>query len=257
LTALKPNRRGQLTLQRSLLPAGSGLVGFSQTFRGSDTRVVVTHGAFLVARVEVLAGRMVFPLPSAEISVGERFVFFIPPRSVLPMRFEGAHVVSTGVAGFSSVKLSEATALADEGIAECVDKVEVDRLLRAPVLHALNADAGVAESWVQARRMMHEVLAHPAPVRSVARSLGMPVETLCRGFSRAFGLPPKQYCHRARLFEAVLRLAAGATIVESAFTAGFGDLKRFYQQFRRIVGTTPGEYARVKKRQDSSLRPPV
>lgn len=219
--------------------------------------MVVTHGAFLVARVEVLAGRMVFPLASGEICAGERFVFFLPPRSVLPMRFDEAEVVSTGVAGFGAVALNEAVALADEGIADRIDKAEVGRLLRAPVLHSLSADDGVAALWVLARRMMHEALAHPAPVRHVARSLEIPVETLCRGFSREFGLSPKQYCHRARLFEAVLRLAAGATIVESAFAAGFGDLKRFYQQFRRIVGTTPGEYARVKKRQDSSGRPPI
>ncbi|MHA3770987.1 helix-turn-helix domain-containing protein [Verrucomicrobiota bacterium sgz303538] len=244
-------------MQRSLLPAEPGLVGFAQTFHGSDTRVVVTHGAFLVTRVEVRAGRIVFPLASRDVFVGERFVLFLPPRSVLPMRFESAEVTTTGVAGFGSVALHGAVALKDEGIANRINKVEVSRLLRAPVLHSLNADECVAEHWTQARRLMHDVLAHPAPVGHVARKLGVSVETLCRGFSRAFGLSAKQYCHRARLFEAVLRLAAGTTIVESAFAAGFGDVKRFYQQFRRILGTTPGEYVRVKKRQDVSSDPLV
>lgn len=219
--------------------------------------MAVTHGAFLVARVEVRAGKMSFPLASGEVCAADRFILFLPPRSVLPMRFENAEVVSEGVAGFRSVPLRDAAALKDEGKVDWKDKDAVNRMFQHPILHSLSADQAVTPQWVQARRLFHDTLAHPAPVRRVARRLGISVETLSRGFSRAFGISAKQYCHRARLFEAVLRLAAGATIIESAFTAGFGDLKRFYEQFRRILGTTPGEYACVKKRQDSQRGGPV
>lgn len=173
------------------------------------------------------------------------------------MRFEEAEVMTVGVAGFSPVALQEAAVLDEGEIAERIDREEVNRLLRAPIRQLLAADEGVPAPWVQARRLLHHVLAHPAPVRHVSQQLDVCPETLSRRFSRAYGLSAKQYCHKARLFEAVLRIISGATIVESAFTAGFCDLKRFYQQFRRILGTTPGEYSRVKKRQDLRDGSPV
>jgi len=46
----------------------------------------------------------------------------------------------------------------------------------------------------------------------------------------------------------------GATILEAAFDAGFRDVKRFYVQFKRLLGATPGSYAQVKKRQDNELK---
>ena len=46
----------------------------------------------------------------------------------------------------------------------------------------------------------------------------------------------------------------GATILEAAFEAGFRDLKRFYVQFKRLLGTTPGAYVQVKKRQDNDSK---
>jgi AraC-like DNA-binding protein len=73
---------------------------------------------------------------------------------------------------------------------------------------------------------------------------------LTRAFTLAYGVPPKQYCNRARLFEAVIRLLSGVPIIEVALASGFNDLKRFYAQFRQLVRATPGVYAHVKKRQD-------
>jgi AraC-like DNA-binding protein len=48
----------------------------------------------------------------------------------------------------------------------------------------------------------------------------------------------------------VLRLLSGAQVVEAGLDAGFSDVGRFYAAFRRLVGATPGRYARVKNRQD-------
>src|SRR5216117_2129636 len=93
-------RRGQMTLERRLLPASDGLLALGQTFTGSDTRTVVTHSAFVLANVEVLEGRLSFPLISGSVEAPNHFVLAIPPRSVLPMLFEDALVISQGVAGF-------------------------------------------------------------------------------------------------------------------------------------------------------------
>jgi len=247
-------RRGQMTLERRLLPVSDGLIALDQTFTGSDTRTVVTHSAFVLAIVEVLEGRLSFPLTSGSVEAPNRFVLAIPPRSVLPMSFEDALVRSQGVAGFLPLVI-EGPALLDPEIEVVLRDIQtIQRAARGRLLKPLNADAEVAPCIVRARTILHELIAHPAPLRSAARQVGVSAENLSRSFSRAYGIGPKQYCNRARLFEAALRLMSGATILQAALDAGFPDLKRFYVQFKRLLGTTPGAYVQVKKRQDSRLK---
>jgi len=181
------------------------------------------------------------------------------------MTFEAAHVLSEGVACFSDSLaeaslndpslirglLTEHAALLSQHQDEMPkNRVAMARMLTYGTWERLDADAGVAQPIVRARRLLHQLIAHPAPVRTAANSVGICTETISRGFSRAYKLSPKQYCHRARLHEAVLRLIAGSTIIDAAFDAGFCDLKRFYKQFKRLLGVTPGTYTHIKKRQD-------
>src|SRR5262249_39018871 len=119
-------------------------------------------------------------------------------------------------------------------------------------LQRLDPDEGVPLTIARARRVLHESIAHPSPARVAAKQVGICPETLTRGFRRAYAIGPKTYCHRARLFDAVLQLISGAAIVDAALHARFSDIKRFYTQFKRLLATTPGVYARIKKRQDSS-----
>jgi AraC-like DNA-binding protein len=246
-------RRGQLTLERRIIPASDGLIGLAQTFIGSDTRTLVTHEAFVLARVEVVEGKLSFPLSSGTVCAPDCFLLKIPPRSALPMAFDKACVRSEGVTGFSPLISNGIALLQCDKHTAPLDLIWARRAACASILAELNPDSEVSPVIVRARRILHELIAHPAPLRTAAKRVGIRPETLSRGFVRAYKLTPKQYCHRARLFEAVLRLMSGATILEAALAAGFQDLKRFYAQFRRLLGTTPGCYAQVKKRQDSNL----
>jgi AraC-like DNA-binding protein len=247
-------RRGHVTLERRMLPEHEGLLALDQTFMGSDTRAVVTHGASILACVEVIEGRLSFPLTSGSIEAPSRFVLVIPPRSVLPMQFEKALVRSQGIAGFSLPVMKGASLLEWHGEDLLVDRSSAERAACGRLLQELRPDEGVAASTVRARMLLHKLIAHPAPLRSAAKQVGLSTEALSRSFSRAYTVPPKQYCHRARLFEAALRLMLGATVLEAAFDAGFQDLKRFYVQFKRLLGTTPGTYVQVKKRQDNERK---
>jgi AraC-like DNA-binding protein len=248
---LPTSLRGGLVLERRRLPARDGLVGLEQTFTGTAARVAVTHGAFIVSCVEVVEGTLAFPLAGGVVVAPRRFVLALPPRSVLPMAFTGARVESQGVAGFSGAEVACPALLPWTSGAAPVDLGALAVTLRAPPLERLEADAGAPPLIARARRLLHASLAHPAPVRSAARQVGLAPETLTRSFARAYGIAPKAYCHRARLSDAVLRLLSGAAIVTTAFSVGFGDLSRLYAQFRRVVGATPGAYARIRKRQDT------
>jgi AraC-like DNA-binding protein len=247
LLQLPATQRGGLRLERSILGAPEGGVALRQRMTGSAERVIVTHAAGLLADVRVLSGRVELATAADSCIAPERFVLLVPQRSVLRVRYSDALVESDGLGLFEPL----------EGPA-CLRRARTDvPLTRAALLAtelevALPVDRGVNPRLRGARAFLHDQLHRLAPVDGAARAAGMDPDVFARGFRRAYGLPPKQYCTRARMFDAVLQLCRGAGIAEAAFAAGWNDLSRFYAQFRRVVGATPGAYTRVGKRQDAS-----
>jgi AraC-like DNA-binding protein len=241
-------RRGGIVLERSLYVAG-GTVMLRQRFTGDDTRVLITHDAALRSLVEVRRGRVVMPLAGGDVIAPSRFVLAVPPRSIVPIRFEHAEVVSDG--GCATRALDEHAVPVIEAVASWRGAREA-LTSGGPVVAALDADAGVASSLVRGRAALHTAIGEPAPVRVAAAAAGLAPETLVRQFSAAYRITPKQYCQRARLFDAAVLLFEGVSVLDAALRAGFNDLTRFYVQFRRLLGGTPGEYARIRKRQDAA-----
>ena len=67
---------------------------------------------------------------------------------------------------------------------------------------------------------------------------------LVRSFTRAYGLPPHRYLTGRRVEAARRRLLAGEPVAEVAVGVGFHDQAHLHRHFIRLVGTTPGRYAR-------------
>jgi AraC family transcriptional regulator of adaptative response / DNA-3-methyladenine glycosylase II len=61
-------------------------------------------------------------------------------------------------------------------------------------------------------------------------------------FRRHLHATPAAFLARERVAAACASLAAGATVTEAAFAAGFESLSAFHLNFRRLTGLTPGEY---------------
>src|SRR5262245_21701125 len=95
-TPIPDSRRGGIVLERSVRFARDGAVMLRQRFAGDDLRVIVTHRGSLRSLVEVRAGSVSFALAGGEVAAPRRFVLAVPPRSVLPIRFRAADVVSDG-----------------------------------------------------------------------------------------------------------------------------------------------------------------
>ncbi|GAA1504684.1 AraC family transcriptional regulator [Streptomyces albidochromogenes] len=108
--------------------------------------------------------------------------------------------------------------------------------------------------------------AGPAPARGVAQSLrelldarlldGIALDEaarvihahpthLVRAFSGAFGIAPHQYLMSRRVDLARRLLLDGQPPGEVATAAGFYDQSHLTRHFKRVVGTTPGRYART------------
>jgi AraC-like DNA-binding protein len=68
---------------------------------------------------------------------------------------------------------------------------------------------------------------------------------LCRAFSQEIGFPPYAFLTQARIARARILLQRGLRASEVASLVGFCDQSQMHRHFLRIVGCTPGAYARA------------
>lgn len=67
---------------------------------------------------------------------------------------------------------------------------------------------------------------------------------LVRTFSLRFGLPPHRYLDARRVERARSLLLDGTPPAATAAAVGFHDQAHLHRRFVRLVGVTPGRYAR-------------
>lgn len=82
----------------------------------------------------------------------------------------------------------------------------------------------------------------------LARRFGMGLRTLQRLFNEFVGVGPKWVIKRYRMHEAVARVQAGEPVSWAALAQdlGYFDQAHFIADFRKLVGMTPGGYARER-----------
>jgi AraC-like DNA-binding protein len=81
-------------------------------------------------------------------------------------------------------------------------------------------------------------------LESLAAELGAHATQLIRAFSREYGLPPHRYVTGRRIDRARGLLLDGMPPAEVAAAVGFYDQAHLTRHFRRVLGVTPGAYAR-------------
>jgi AraC-like DNA-binding protein/ligand-binding sensor protein len=86
--------------------------------------------------------------------------------------------------------------------------------------------------------------------QTVATALNCHPNHLSRLFNQSMGCGLIEYQNRMRINQARLLLSTrDITACEVCFEVGFGDQSHFGRIFKRITGTTPGEYARHRANQ--------
>ncbi len=95
-----------------------------------------------------------------------------------------------------------------------------------------------------ARQLLDDCYADGArtSLRALAESAGVTPFHLVRVFSRSIGLSPHQYLVQVRIGRARDLLTSGVTPSIVAAMTGFVDQSHMTTQFKRYVGTTPGQY---------------
>lgn len=82
-------------------------------------------------------------------------------------------------------------------------------------------------------------------LRSLSEQLGTSRFSALRAFKRHFGLPPHNYQIHLRVEQAQTGLRAGHSPARVAVDCGFFDQSHMTRHFKRVLGTTPAQYARA------------
>lgn len=104
----------------------------------------------------------------------------------------------------------------------------------------------------RAIELLRERLDEPITLAELASHAGLDKFHLCRAFRAQIGIPPHAYLTRLRIVRAKDLLDAGLRPGEVALRVGLYDQSQLNRHFRRLVGTTPGRYARQRRSDPSS-----
>ncbi|MFJ8659530.1 AraC family transcriptional regulator [Streptomyces sp. NPDC093795] len=110
-----------------------------------------------------------------------------------------------------------------------------------PATRARPADPRVAH---RLRELLDARLLQGVTLDEAARLLHAHPTHLVRAFSGTFGIAPHQYLTARRLDRARRLLLDGQPPGEVAAATGFYDQSHLSRSFKRLVGTTPGRFAR-------------
>jgi AraC-like DNA-binding protein len=105
--------------------------------------------------------------------------------------------------------------------------------------------AGLRPSVRRAREFLLDHVAEDVSLDALAEHARADKFHLCRAFSEAIGFPPYAFLTQARIARARILLRRGVRPSEVAPLVGFCDQSQMHRHFRRIVGCTPGAYARM------------
>ncbi|MRI54126.1 AraC family transcriptional regulator [Methylobacterium sp. DB1607] len=101
----------------------------------------------------------------------------------------------------------------------------------------------------QARRvrdLVAERIDAPLSLREMAQAAGLSESYFVRAFKGSFGLTPYQYVLRERVTLAQSLIRSGTvSLGEAAKRAGFPDARRMGRTFRKVIGRSPTEAARL------------
>jgi AraC-like DNA-binding protein len=97
----------------------------------------------------------------------------------------------------------------------------------------------------RARALLDARITESVPLDEIAAHARMDKYRLCRAFRDEVGVPPHAYVTHRRIGLAQELLARGMAQAEVAVRVGLYDQSQLHRHFKRIVGLTPGAYARA------------
>jgi AraC-like DNA-binding protein len=105
---------------------------------------------------------------------------------------------------------------------------------------SIEANPHASSLSIKARHLIAKTYTDDPSIARVAARLSVTNAHLSRQFRRDYALSPREYLHQLRIADATLQLAKGESIADVSGNSGYGDLSRFYKQFRKNTRMPPG-----------------
>ncbi|MBS2030689.1 MAG: helix-turn-helix transcriptional regulator [Deltaproteobacteria bacterium] len=99
----------------------------------------------------------------------------------------------------------------------------------------------------RARALLDTRITEPVTLDELAAHARLDKFRLCRAFREQVGLPPHAYVTHRRVSLAQEMLARGVPQAEVAIQVGLYDQSQLHRHFKRILGITPGAWARAMR----------
>jgi AraC-like DNA-binding protein len=110
------------------------------------------------------------------------------------------------------------------------------------------------ETYRRCRQYMQDHWLHLLTLEQAARECHVAPAYLCRLFRRFDRQSPYQFLLRLKMTHAAERLAApDSSVKQVADFLGFDDRFHFSRVFKRVIGVSPGQYARESYRWPTTL----
>jgi AraC-like DNA-binding protein len=104
-----------------------------------------------------------------------------------------------------------------------------------------------SDAVARARALLDERIAEPVTLDELAAHARLDKFRLCRAFREQVGLPPHAYVTHRRVSVAQELLTRGLSQAEVAVEVGLYDQSQLHRHFKRILGVTPGAWARATR----------
>jgi AraC-like DNA-binding protein len=97
------------------------------------------------------------------------------------------------------------------------------------------------------RDLLRDDYSRKVTLRELGSTFGMRRPALVRAFTREVGMPPHAYQTLLRVVRARELIASGQSLSDVSVAVGFTDQSHLTRHFKRLVGITPGRYARARR----------
>ncbi|QJB55771.1 AraC family transcriptional regulator [Pseudodesulfovibrio sp. zrk46] len=113
------------------------------------------------------------------------------------------------------------------------------------VLEKESASADIPQNIAQAVCFMEKNFSENIGLGELARIAELSPCRFNRRFSQVYGMPPHEFHNQIRTQEAKRLIASGSTLAEAAAHCGFNDQSHMNRIFKKLMGMTPGRYAKA------------
>ena len=96
----------------------------------------------------------------------------------------------------------------------------------------------------KAREYIEDSFARQVGLNDLARYVALSPYYFLRVFSAEVGMPPHAYLESVRIRHAQRLIRAGKALAEVAIEVGFSSQSHMTRSFKKIIGVTPGQYAK-------------